>query len=229
MSGAGAGQSSVQRGRYAVLAVGLALALAACSSGGSSGGTAAPGSGGESSGGPSSAAAPGTLDPGQPFGPGCAQFPATGPGSLRDLGTAPTAIAAGRAPQLSNLVHALTAATLVDTLNSTGNITVLAPSNAAFQALPPNSLQQLMGDVPRLTAVLTHHVVPGRLSPERFAGRHPTLDNDSVTVTGSGARLTISGDQTLSGQPAHVVCGDIPTANATIYVIDQVLKPQHLG
>jgi uncharacterized surface protein with fasciclin (FAS1) repeats len=225
MSGRRGEQRSVERGRYAVVVVGLAVTLAACSAGGSSGASAAKAPTGV----PPSAAAPATADPGRPFGPGCGPFPATGPGSLRDMGTAPTAIAAGRTPQLSMLVRALTAATLVDTLNSTGNITVLAPSDAAFQALPPASLAQLMADVPRLTAVLTHHVVPGRLSPERFAGPHPTLDNDTVTVTGSGTTLTISGDQTLSGQPAHVVCGDIPTANATIYVIDQVLKPQRLG
>jgi uncharacterized surface protein with fasciclin (FAS1) repeats len=127
------------------------------------------------------------------------------------------------------LASALTAATLVDTLNSTGNITVLAPANTAFQALPPASLKKLMADVPRLTAVLTHHVIPGRLAPAQLSGRHPTLDNDTLTVTGSGSTLTISGDQTLTGQPAHVLCGDIPTTNATVYVIDQVLKPQHLG
>jgi uncharacterized surface protein with fasciclin (FAS1) repeats len=216
----------VKRGWCAAVVVGLAGTLAACNAGGTAG-SSAPTSGARASGSPSVQAAPPPAD--QPFGPGCAQFPAGGPGSLPDMGTATTATAASRNPQLSTLVQALTAATLVDTLNSTGNITVLAPSNAAFQALPPASLKQLMGDVPRLTAVLTHHVIPGRLAPARFAGRHLTLDNDTVTVTGSGTELTISGDQTLSGQPAHVVCGDIQTANATVYVIDQVLKPPHLG
>lgn len=217
-------------GRYAALVIGLALALAACSSGGSSG--AAPSDDASSSGrtvaGPSTAA-PAAAAADQPFGPGCAQFPASGPGSLADLRTALMVTGASRNPQLGTLVHALTTATLVDTLNSTGNITVLAPSDQAFQALSPASLAKLMADVPRLTAVLTHHVVPGRLDPARFAGRHTTLDNDSVTITGSGNAFTISGDQTVSGRPAHVVCGDIPTVNATVYVIDQVLKPQHLG
>ena len=215
------------RSRYAVMAGVLAGSLAACSSGGTSGAPASA----ASTGGDATSSAPGsaTVEAGRPFGPGCAQFPASGPGSLADLGTAPTATAASRTPQLSTLAHALTAATLVDTLNSTGNITVLAPSNAAFLALPPKSLAQLMGDVPRLTAVLTHHVIPGELAPARFAGRHTTLDNDTVTVSGSGSTLAISGDQTVSGQPAHVVCGNIATANATVYVIDQVLKPQHLG
>ena len=220
----------MKSGRYAALVIGLAVTLAACSSGGSSRATSA---GDASSSAPtvagSSAAAQAATAADQPFGAGCAQFPASGPGSLADLRTALMATGASRAPQLTTLVHALTAATLVDTLNSTGNITVLAPSDAAFQALPPASLAKLMADVPQLTAVLTHHVIPGRLGPAGFAGRHTTLDNDSVTVTGSGEAFTISGDQTVSGRPAHVVCGDIPTVNATVYVIDQVLKPQHLG
>jgi uncharacterized surface protein with fasciclin (FAS1) repeats len=221
----------VGRAWCAAVVVGVAVTLAACSSGGSPGpaaGTSAS-AGGPSGGSSSAAPASATVAAGQPFGPGCAEFPASGPGSLRDMGTATTAVVASRAPQLSTLAQALTTATLVDTLNSTGNITVLAPSNTAFQALPPNSLKQLMADVPRLTAVLTHHVIPGRLGPAQFAGRHTTLDNDSVTVSGSGTALTISGDQTLSGRPAHILCGDIPTVNATVYVIDQVLKPQHVG
>jgi uncharacterized surface protein with fasciclin (FAS1) repeats len=86
-----------------------------------------------------------------------------------------------------------------------------------------------MADTPKLTAVLTHHVLSGRIPPDRFSGRLTTLDNDEVTVSGAGANLTISGEQTLTGQPAHVVCGNVQTANATVYIVDQVLKPQHLG
>ena len=220
----------MKSGRYAALAIGLAVALAACTSGGSTG---ASSSDDASSSAPTvtgpSPAAPAATAADQPFGPGCAQFPASGPGSLADLRTALMVTGASRDPQLSTLVHALTAATLVDTLNSTGNITVLAPSDAAFQGLQPASLTKLMADVPRLTAVLTHHVIPGRLGPAQFAGRHTTLDNDSLTITGSRDAFTISGDQTVSGRPAHLICGNIPTANATVYVIDQVLKPQHLG
>jgi uncharacterized surface protein with fasciclin (FAS1) repeats len=213
----------VKRSWYAAMAVGLTVPLAACTPGGASNSAA----GASSS--PSAAPSTPAVTAGRPFGAGCAQLPATGPGSLQDMRTAPTAAAASTAPLLTTLAKALTAASLVDTLNTTDNITVLAPSNTAFQALPPGSLEKLVADVPRLTAVLTHHVVPGRRTPDQLAGRHATLDNDSVTIGGTGEALTISGDQTLSGQPAHVVCGDIPTANATVYVIDQVLKPQQLG
>jgi uncharacterized surface protein with fasciclin (FAS1) repeats len=213
----------VKRSWYAAMAVGLTVPLAACTPGSASRSTAS--SAGSATPAPTTAALPDQ----RPFGAGCAQFPATGPGSLQDLSTAPAATAAGSTPLLTTLAKALEAAALVDTLNTTGNITVLAPSDTAFQALPAGTLDRLMGDVPRLTAVLTHHVVPGRRTPQQLTGRHATLDNDSVTIVGTGEDLTISGDQTLSGRPAHVVCGDIPTANATVYVIDQVLKLQQPG
>jgi uncharacterized surface protein with fasciclin (FAS1) repeats len=213
----------VKRSWYAAMAVGLTVPLAACTPGSAS--RSAASSAGSTSPAPTTAA----VADQRPFGAGCAQLPATGPGSLQDMSTAPAATAAGSAPLLTTLAKALEAAALVDTLNTTGNITVLAPSDTAFQALPAGTLDRLMADVPRLTAVLTHHVVPGRRTPQQLTGRHATLDNDSVTIAGTGEDLTISGDQTLSGRPAHVVCGDIPTANATVYVIDQVLKPQQPG
>lgn len=217
------------RGVLLAVAVGLAVPLAACTDGGSSDAAAGSSPVPTATGGTHPSPSAATVAAGQPVGAGCAQLPASGPGSLEDVAGLPAAQAAGRTPQLSTLVQALTAATLIDTLNSTENITVLAPSNAAFQALPADSLKQLVADVPRLTAVLTHHVIPGRRTPAQLTGRLTTLDNDSITVSGAGQDLTISGDQTLTGQPAHVVCGNIPTANATVYVIDQVLKPQHLG
>jgi len=163
------------------------------------------------------------VDASAPVGPGCSQLPAA---TLQSMGTLPVATAASSAPQLSSLVQAVTTASLVDTLNTTSNITVLAPANSAFQAVPADQMKALSADTAKLTAVLTHHVVAGRLTPDRLSGQLTTLDNDRLTVTGSGAALTISGDQTLSGQPAHVVCGNLQTANATVYVIDQVLKPQ---
>ncbi|RYE73810.1 MAG: fasciclin domain-containing protein, partial [Myxococcales bacterium] len=69
-----------------------------------------------------------------------------------------------------------------------------------------------------LTKVLTHHVVEGQLSPDEVAGEHKTLAGDTVTVEGSGDDFKVAG--------AQVLCGNIPTANATVYVIDSVLMPQ---
>jgi uncharacterized surface protein with fasciclin (FAS1) repeats len=164
-----------------------------------------------------------------PPGSGCAQVPATGPGSFAAMSTQPVGAAAASSPILSTLVAAVQKANPGDTLDSTPNITVLAPANPAFQAVPADALNALLADTPQLTAVLTHHVVPGRLTPAQLVGQHPTVANHTVTVPGSGTSFTISGDQTLSGHPATVLCGGIQTANATVYVIDQVLKPVTTG
>ncbi|MCU1617597.1 MAG: Secreted/surface protein with fasciclin-like repeat [Frankiales bacterium] len=219
---------TLARGALPATAVGLVLSVAACSSGSSpAAGSSSPGSPSSSSG-SSSVAAAGAAVAGSrtPFGPGCGQLPASGSGSLEAMGAAPVATAASSDPALSTLVQAVTKASLVDTLNTTGNITVFAPANSAFQAVPADQLNALLADTARLTAVLTHHIVSGRLTPDRLAAQLTTLNNDRVTVQGSGQNVTISGDQTLSGQPAHVVCGNVQTANATVYIIDQVLKPQ---
>ncbi|MGY1835597.1 fasciclin domain-containing protein [Blastococcus sp. SYSU DS0510] len=170
----------------------------------------------------SSAAAP---VPGGPFGEGCAAVPAEGPGSFQAMSAAPVVTAAGTNPALSTLVQAVQAANLVETLDTTRDITVLAPANPAFEALPADALQGLLADTPALTAVLTHHVLPGRLAPGELAGTHTTLNNDEVTIEGSGEDFTIGMDATVVGTEASVICGNVQTANATVYVIDQVLQP----
>ena len=206
----------------AALLAAVALALTAGCSGGSSGGSArttATASGPAAGTSTASAA-------GRPFGAGCARVPAGGPGSFAAMSTAPVATAAGSTPDLTSLTKAVAAASLTDSLNSQQNVTVFAPVNAAFASLPPDQLNPLLADVPRLIAVLTHHVVQGRLGPDRLAGDHLALDNGTVTVAGSDEKFTIAADQTLSGKPATVVCGNVQTANATVYFVDQLLKPR---
>ena len=66
---------------------------------------------------------------------------------------------------------------------------MLAPANAAFDAVPADALQALLADNAQLTAVLTHHVIQGRLTPDQLAGTHTTLNNDEVTIEGSGRDL----------------------------------------
>ena len=68
-----------------------------------------------------------------------------------------------------------------------------------------------------LTKVLTNHVVPGRLAPDQLPGEHKTLAGTTLTVTGSGEAYKVG--------EANVVCGNVQTANATVYIIDQVLTP----
>ncbi|MEO5653279.1 MAG: fasciclin domain-containing protein [Marmoricola sp.] len=153
------------------------------------------------------------------FGPACDAIPKTGDGSFQGMSTAPVATAASANPVLSTLVAAVTAADLVDTLNSAPEITVFAPANSAFEKIPAKDLDALLKDKAALTKVLTHHVVGGKLSPEQVAGTHETLAGDKITVEGSGESFTIPADS------SNIVCGNVTTANATVYVIDTVLSP----
>ena len=109
----------------------------------------------------------------------------------------PVATAASNNPALSTLVTAVKAAGLVDTLNTTEDITVFAPTNDAFAAMDPATLKKALGE-PKglLTDVLTAHVVAGRLSPDQLAGEHQTLNKSQpITVTGSGESFEVNGDR----------------------------------
>ena len=155
------------------------------------------------------------------FGPGCAAVPTSGKGSFDGMSQDPVATAASNNPALSTLVSAVKKAKLGDTLNSAEDITVFAPSNDAFKKLDKKTLDKAMGDPDGLlTDVLTAHVVQGRLTPQDLAGSHQTLNKKAkVTVKGSGEDFTVNGN-------AKVVCGNVQTANATVYIVDQVLLPK---
>jgi len=157
---------------------------------------------------------------GEPFGPGCASVPADGAGSFEGMATAPVATAASANPLLSTLVQAVTAAGLVDTLNSAQDITVFAPSNDAFAKVPAADLQALLADKEMLTQVLTYHVVGQPVTPEQLgtAGPFDSLAGPPVTASGSGEEFMVN-------ESANVVCGNVQTANATVYIVDSVLMP----
>lgn len=159
----------------------------------------------------------------QTFGDGCASVPADGAGSFNGMATEPVATAASANPLLKTLVAAVTAANLGDTLNSADGITVFAPTDDAFAKVPKADLDALLADKAALTKVLTYHVVPGQLTPEDVAGTHKTLEGEDVTVEGSGE------DFTVGAGSAAVVCGNVPTANATVYLVDSVLMPGSMG
>jgi uncharacterized surface protein with fasciclin (FAS1) repeats len=155
-----------------------------------------------------------------PFGPGCASVPADGAGSFEGMATAPVATAASANPVLSTLVQAVTAAGLVDTLNSAQDITVFAPSNDAFAKVPAADLQALLADKEMLTQVLTYHVVGQPITPEDLgtAGPFDSLQGAPVTASGSGEQFVVN-------DSSNVVCGNVQTANATVYIVDSVLMP----
>jgi uncharacterized surface protein with fasciclin (FAS1) repeats len=155
----------------------------------------------------------------EPFGAGCAAVPEDGDGSFAGMAEDPVATAASNNPALSTLVTAVDTAGLVDTLNGAEDITVFAPTNDAFEALDAETLQAALDDPEGLlTDVLQNHVVAGRLAPEDLAGDHETLGGGTITVEGADEDFTVG--------EAAVVCGDVQTSNATVYIIDGVLLPQ---
>lgn len=207
--------------RRALLAALTVLALAGCGSDGPADDVAAGSA-------PAPAPPPETAPPAPTglFGPGCAALPAEGPSSPAGLAAAPAATAMAAVPGLSATMTTVHAAALAASLDATEDLTVLAPVNEAFAAVPPATLDPLMADTPRLTALVTHHVIAGRLAPAELAGTHTTLGGGQVTVTGAGEAYTVSADQTLLGAAdATVICGNLPTINATVYILDQVLAP----
>ena len=200
------------------IAAGLALTTAACSSGSSS----SPAPAASSSSPMASAAAGGgsgaatTAD----FGPACASVPKSGAGSFTGMSTAPVATAASANPVLSTLVAAVKAAGLVDTLNSASTITVFAPDNAAFAKIPAATLKSVLANKAELTKILTYHVASGRKTPADLSAGMAvkTLEGGDVMPALKNGTYTVNG--------ANVVCGNVQTANATVYIIDTVLMPK---
>ena len=184
------------------------------------------GTGGSSSGAPATsttaAAASATSDSAessQQFGSACSAVPTSGPGSFQGMATDPVATAASHNPVLSTLVTAVKKANLVDTLNSAQNITVFAPANAAFDKIPPATLNKVLADKATLTKILTYHVVGQKITPAELAsGTFKTLEGDTLTTSGSGQDFKVN-------DAAGVICGNVQTANATVYIIDGVLMP----
>jgi uncharacterized surface protein with fasciclin (FAS1) repeats len=193
----------------------LALTAAACSSSPSSSSASSPASSVPASSGAAASGATTASD----FGPGCASVPKTGAGSFTGMSTAPVATAASANPALSTLVTAVEKAGLVDTLNSASGITVFAPDNAAFAKIPAATLSKVLADKAELTKILTYHVVAGRYTPGQLAAGAPlkTLEGATVTPALMGSTYEVN--------RADVVCGNVQTANATVYIINTVLMP----
>jgi uncharacterized surface protein with fasciclin (FAS1) repeats len=169
----------------------------------------------------SSSAAPADDAGADTFGPGCAAIPQDGKGSFNGMVTDPVATAASNNPLLTTLVAAVTAVPgLADTLNAAPALTVFAPTDDAFKKIPEKDLKAVLADQATLTAILSHHVIGEQLDPTAVVGSHDTLNGDQVTVEGDA-----TSGMTVDGGAANVICGNIPTKNATVYVIDSVLMP----
>lgn len=118
----------------------------------------------------------------------------------------------------NTLLAAATAAGLVDTLKGDGPFTVFAPTDEAFAALPEGTVDGLLANTDALTAVLTYHVVPGKV----MSG---DLSDGMMAGTVQGKELTISTQGGVSVNGVAVVQADVEASNRVIHVIDGVLLP----
>jgi uncharacterized surface protein with fasciclin (FAS1) repeats len=141
-------------------------------------------------------------------------------GSASAEGSAQTIVdIAASNPDFSTLVTAVTAAGLVDTLNSEGPFTVFAPTNEAFAALPEGQLDALLANKEQLAAVLTYHVVAGKVMAA------DVVDLTSATsVQGEPITITATADG-VRVNDANVTATDIEASNGVIHVIDKVILP----
>lgn len=129
------------------------------------------------------------------------------------------AVAAGN---FTTLVKAVKAAGLVETLQGTGPFTVFAPTDAAFAKLPPGTIEALLADKEKLTAILTYHVVPGRVLAGdiiKANGAKPaTVNGQKLDVVLKNGKVYVNG--------AQVVTADVTASNGVIHIIDTVLLPE---
>ncbi|WP_030966366.1 fasciclin domain-containing protein [Streptomyces sp. NRRL S-378] len=211
----------IRRTAIAVAAASLLpFSLAACSDSGSdtkAAPTAAAGDEGKTG---ASTPMDDTTGGDKPFGPACAGVPQEGAGSFDGMAKDPVATAASNNPALSTLVAAVKQAGLVDTLNNAKDVTVFAPTNDAFAKIPKADLDKVLADKEQLTKILTYHVVGQRLTPKQLEnGSFETLQMGMVTTKGSGEAYKVN-------DTSHVVCGNVKTANANVYIVDTVLMPK---
>jgi uncharacterized surface protein with fasciclin (FAS1) repeats len=152
------------------------------------------------------------------IGAGCGLFPAHGPGSFRSMSTQSVIAATASNPSLSVFSSAIKTSALDGRLSSRNAFTLFMPVNSAFSALTRAQTTYLRKPANQ-AAVVLRQVVPASITPSRIA-------RGGVVTTLSGARLTLAkhGANYLVNAAA-VVCGNIKTANGTIYVIDRVLLP----
>jgi len=137
-------------------------------------------------------------------------------GSVAAKDIVDTAVSAG---QFNTLATALKAAGLVDTLKGPGPYTVFAPTDEAFAKIPKADLDALLNDKSKLTAVLTYHVVPGRvMAKDVKSGPVTTVQGSAVTVKAAGGKVMVD-NATVTGT-------DIIADNGVIHVIDTVIVPR---
>ncbi len=127
-------------------------------------------------------------------------------------------VAAGNG-NFNTLVAAVKAAGLAETLSGKGPYTVFAPTDAAFAKLPPGTVDALLKDVPKLKAILTYHVVSGKvMAKDVKTGAVPTVNGQSINITAGAGGVAVN--------DAKVTATDVAASNGVIHVVDTVLMPK---
>jgi len=130
------------------------------------------------------------------------------------------------------LVAAVKAAGLVETLKGSGPFTVFAPTDAAFEALPPGTVEDLLKpeNKEKLVQILTYHVVPGKIMAEDLAGKQvyaETVEGSPIFASGVARDATfVAPHKMLDSSKMARVIAQVPTGNGVVHVIDKVLLPQ---
>jgi uncharacterized surface protein with fasciclin (FAS1) repeats len=124
------------------------------------------------------------------------------------------------AGSFTTLARALDAAGLTETLKGEGPFTVFAPTDEAFARLPDGTLEALLQDREKLTAILTYHVVPGAVASQEVAGLESvkTVNGKSVAISAVAGKVKVNN--------ATVLQADVAASNGVIHVIDTVLLPE---
>jgi uncharacterized surface protein with fasciclin (FAS1) repeats len=127
-----------------------------------------------------------------------------------------TAMSAGN---FNTLVTAVKAAGLVETLKGKGPFTVFAPTDAAFAKIPKASLDALLADKQKLAAVLTYHVVPGKvMAADVKSGDVKSVQGSNIAVSAEGGAVKVDA--------ANVIKTDVEASNGVIHAIDTVIMPK---
>jgi uncharacterized surface protein with fasciclin (FAS1) repeats len=206
----------------AVITAAIALTATACASTARSTSAAPPASSATVATTPHAAASPSEsmAETAGTIGTDCAMIPAAGMGSMHEMAMDPVVTAASHNPLITTLAAEIMKAALTATLDSAKNITVSAPDNQAFRNLTAHDMAMMSGTT-ELAKILKYHVVTGRITPAELAHGMTltTLEGSQLKTSRMGSVYEVNN--------ADVTCGNLHTANATIYIINIVLMPPH--
>jgi uncharacterized surface protein with fasciclin (FAS1) repeats len=219
-----ASQTALDRGRRAaavpVIAVAIALSAAACASSSSTTSATSTASSATSAASTHAAASPSQsmTETAATIGTDCGMIPAAGMGSMHGMAMDPVITAASHNPLITTLAAEVGKAGLTATLNAARNITVFAPDNQAFKMLTAHDMA-MMSRMEELAKILRYHVVAGRITPAELASGMTltTLEGSQLKTSKMGTIYEVNN--------ADVTCGNLHTANATVYIINTVLMP----